>query len=149
MGTSGRAISQLHPTGQSFQQVTRFNKRSADAEPTAEADADAYYGYGGYGGYGLGIARHGYGASSYVNRSPQGLSLRGYGLYGHYGKRSADADAFYGYGVPVGLNAGNLYGPSYGFTSGRAISQLHPTGQSFQQVTRFHKRSADAEPTAE
>merc|ERR1712072_392487 len=51
-------------------------KRSADAEP--EAEADAYYGYGGYGGY-------------------------GYGGYGHYlGKRSADAEAephlgYYGY----------------------------------------------------
>merc|ERR1711997_701750 len=55
-------------------------KRSADAEPTAEADA--YYGYGGYGRYGYG----GY----------------GYGGYGHYlGKRSADAEAepHYGYYV--------------------------------------------------
>merc|ERR1712098_607381 len=53
-----------------------YGKRSADAEPTAVADADAepgYYGgyYGGYRGYG------GY----------------GYGGYRHYGKRSADADA--------------------------------------------------------
>merc|ERR1712241_772602 len=50
-----------------------YGKRSADAEP--EADADAYYGYYGYGGYGY----------------------RGYrGYYGHpyayYGKRSADAE---------------------------------------------------------
>merc|ERR1719361_3103117 len=49
-----------------------YGKRSADAEP--EADADAYYGYYGYGGY-----RYG--------------GYRGY--YGHpyryYGKRSADA----------------------------------------------------------
>merc|ERR1712025_717330 len=53
-----------------------YGKRSADAEP--EADADAYYGYYGYGGYGY----RGY---------------RGYrGYYGHpyayYGKRSADAE---------------------------------------------------------
>merc|ERR1711981_1148137 len=59
-------------------------KRSADAEPTAEADA--YYGYGGY-GYGRGY---------------------GYGGYGHYlGKRSADAEAephygYYGYPYAYG-----------------------------------------------
>merc|ERR1711910_321615 len=67
-------------------------KRSADAEPTAEADA--YYGYGGYGRYGYG--GYGYG--------------RGYeyGGYGHYlGKRSADAEAephygYYGYPYAYG-----------------------------------------------
>merc|ERR1712183_235950 len=62
-------------------------KRSADAEP--EAEADAYYGYGGYGRYGYG--GYGYGRGY------------GYGGYGHYlGKRSADAEAephygYYGY----------------------------------------------------
>lgn len=42
--------------------------------------AEPYYGYGHgfyggfpYGGYGLGIAGHGYGATSYTHRSPQGL----------------------------------------------------------------------------
>merc|ERR1711935_678403 len=84
-------------------------KRSADA------DADAFYGTYGYGvapyaayapytyGYGLtGVAGHPTG-SSYVARSPQGLSLRG--------KRSADADALYstysyaGYGYPALHNA--------------------------------------------
>merc|ERR1712142_690597 len=34
-----------------------YGKRSADAEPEAEAEADAYYGYYGYGGYGLGYRR--------------------------------------------------------------------------------------------
>ena len=48
-----------------------YGKRSADAEP--EADADAYYGYYGH-------------ARSYVHRSPQGLS-------GYYGYPYA-----YGYG---------------------------------------------------
>merc|ERR1712119_140401 len=67
-------------------------KRSADAEP--EAEADAYYGYGGYGRYGYG--GYGYGRGY------------GYGGYGHYlGKRSADAEAephygYYGYPYAYG-----------------------------------------------
>merc|ERR1719479_646798 len=51
-----------------------YGKRSADAEP--EADADAYYGYYGYGYRGY-RGYHGY---------PYGYR------YGYYGKRSADAD---------------------------------------------------------
>merc|ERR1712117_373768 len=57
-----------------------YGKRSADAEPEAEAEADAYYGYYGYGGYGLGYrGYYGYG---------YGYPYR----YGYYGKRSADAE---------------------------------------------------------
>merc|ERR1712119_54081 len=52
-----------------------YGKRSADAEP--EADADAYYGYYGYGGYRYGGYRGYYGYP--------------YGGY-RYGKRSADAE---------------------------------------------------------
>merc|ERR1712212_82917 len=72
-------------------------KRSADAEP------EAYYGYGGYGGYGLGYTT-GYGL--------------GYG-YGGYGKRSADseADAYYGYGGYSGAYTGYGYG-GYGLGLG-------------------------------
>merc|ERR1712001_28917 len=55
--------------------VGYYGKRSADAEP--EADADAYYGYYGYGGYRYGGYRGYYG---YPYR------------YGYYGKRSADAE---------------------------------------------------------
>merc|ERR1711997_1125355 len=51
-----------------------YGKRSADAEP--EADADAYYGYYGYGYRGY----RGYYGSPYGYR------------YGYYGKRSADAE---------------------------------------------------------
>merc|ERR1711953_226075 len=73
-------------------------KRSADAEPTAEADA--YYGYGGYGRYGYGGYGHGGGY--------------GYGGYGHYlGKRSADADSYYG-----GYLGGDGYG-GYGHYLGK------------------------------
>merc|ERR1711981_564866 len=50
-----------------------YGKRSADAEP----EADAYYGYYGYGGYGGYRGYHGY---PYGHR------------YGYYGKRSADAE---------------------------------------------------------
>merc|ERR1711874_431755 len=107
-------------------------KRSADAE----ADADAYYGYGYYPYYRAfhypGVAGHPGAATSFVARSPQGL-----------GKRSADAEPGYlgyglhpyGYGVPI-LTAVN--GAHHG------ISQLHPTGHSFQSVVRG-KRSADAD----
>merc|ERR1712024_378801 len=59
-----------HPVAVGYHGFGYYGKRSADAEP--EADADAYYGYYGYG-------------------------YRGYrGYYGHpyayYGKRSADAE---------------------------------------------------------
>merc|ERR1712227_1034782 len=77
-----------------------YGKRSADAEP--EADADAYYGYYGYGAY----RPYGYGYP-----------------YRYYGKRSADAEAdadpalfynTYGYGAfgayPYGLAAYGGYG---------------------------------------
>merc|ERR1719431_2190252 len=68
-----------------------------------------------------------------------------YGCRG-YGKRSADAEPGYlgyglrpyGYGVPI-LTAVN--GAHHG------ISQLHPTGHSFQSVVRG-KRSADADADA-
>merc|ERR1711881_740018 len=53
-----------------------YGKRSADAEP--EADADAYYGY-----YGYGLGYRGY----------RGYYGYPYGYrYGYYGKRSADAE---------------------------------------------------------
>merc|ERR1712007_293064 len=98
-------------------------KRSADAEPTAEADA--YYGYGGYGRYGYGGYGYGYypyglhhvakvaplaktgvaghpTGTSFVARSPQGLR----------GKRSAEP---WGYGYPYGF-----YGHPYAYGPGIA-----------------------------
>merc|ERR1712243_194091 len=60
-----------------------YGKRSADAEPTATADAEAdpyygYYGLGyhGYGYHGLGYRAYGYGLGHYGY---------GHGLYGYYG----------------------------------------------------------------
>merc|ERR1711902_448532 len=75
--------------------------------------------------------------------------------YGCYGKRSADAEAEpaylayglrpyaygvhpYAFGVPIGL-------PHNGAVHG--VNQLHPTGHSFQHVSRG-KRSADADAEA-
>merc|ERR1711971_1413379 len=89
-----------------------YGKRSADAEPEADA---AYFGYG----YPYAYAGVPFGSSSGLDPITQGLDAAtqgyvpyyGYGhhAYGHYyGKRSADAEpeaeAFYGhYGYPYGL----------------------------------------------
>merc|ERR1711999_39615 len=91
-----------------------YGKRSADA------DADALYGYYGYApyaygvapyryGYGLGVAGHPGAATSFVARSPQGL-----------GKRSAEP--FYGYGLVPVTTSTHGYGP----VSGYGIGQAHP-----------------------
>merc|ERR1712061_505199 len=115
-----------------------YGKRSADAEPEADAALlyGAYpallygaYGYGspayGYRAYGYGVAGHPGAATSFVARSPQGL-----------GKRSADPALLYGtYGVAPYVT-GNTYG--YG-PSGYGIAQGHPgAASSFQSVTRLH-----------
>merc|ERR1712198_651749 len=108
-----------------------YGKRSADAEPTAvaeaKADADPYYGYYGLGhayGYGLGHA-YGYGLGHY---GYAGLGHYGYGL-GYYGKRSAEAepaadaeakaDPYYGhyghgYGYGLGYHGLGHYGYGHG-----------------------------------
>merc|ERR1712058_213767 len=112
----------------------------------AEAEADPYYGYGYLAAplyryrYGPGIALHPGVATSFVARSPQGLR----------GKRSADAEPGVGVvvGHTVGLGLNNIHGLSH-FGYGHGISQLHPTGHSFQAINRLHKREAEAEPEAE
>merc|ERR1712126_601842 len=111
----------------------------------AEADADPYYGYGYLAAplyryrYGPGIALHPGVATSFVARSPQGI-----------GKRSADAEPGVGVvvGHTVGLGLNNIHGLSH-FGSGYTVSQLHPSGHSFQAIDRLHKREAEAEPEAE
>merc|ERR1719222_970132 len=55
-----------------------YGKRSAEAEPNADAKAEADPWYGYYG--------HGYGLRYYGGHY-------GYPYYGYYGKRSADAEA--------------------------------------------------------
>merc|ERR1739840_70395 len=102
-----------------------YGKRSADAEPEADAEADAYYGYYGYGGYGLGY-RRGYYGYGY-----------GYPRYGYYGKRSADAEpaadaeadadayyGYYGYARPYayGHGAFGYAGYPYGLTYGAGVA---------------------------
>merc|ERR1711890_9242 len=113
-----------------------IGKRSAEADP--------YYGYG-YAapvyGYGHGIAHHGGHATSFVARSPQGL----HGHYGHYiGKRSAEADAYYGYGYAA---------PVYGYGHGLALHGGHATSFVARSPQGLHghyghyigKRSAEAD----
>merc|ERR1711868_99663 len=114
-----------------------YGKRSADAEP--EADAALLYGaYGyaapyGYGypyayGYGLGgVAAHPGFATSFTQRSPQGLR----------GKRSAEPVLAYGLPyAPIVPVTGSTYG--YG-PSGYGISQGHPgAAVSHQFVSRLH-----------
>merc|ERR1712002_253122 len=110
----------------------------------AEAEADPYYGYGYLAAplyryrYGPGVALHPGMGTSFVARSPQGIS-----------KRSADAEplgVLVGHTVGLGLN--NIHGLRH-FGSGYGISQLHPSGHSFQAINRLHKREAEAEPEAE
>merc|ERR1712112_752478 len=93
-----------------------IGKRSAEADP--------YYGYG-YAapiyGYGHGIAHHGGHATSFVARSPQGL--HGIGRYGHFlGKRSAEADPYYGYGYGLGYGHRLGYGHHLGY---RGLGYTH------------------------
>merc|ERR1711955_142141 len=111
---------------------------------SAEAEADPYYGYGYLAAplyryrYGPGIALHPGVATSFVARSPQGI-----------GKRSADAEPLgvvVGHTVGLGLN--NIHGLRH-FGSGYGISQLHPSGHSFQAINRLHKREAEAEAEAD
>merc|ERR1712080_364355 len=79
--------------------LRHFGKRSADAEPAAEPEAEPGYLYGGYGGYGLGYGGYygrgygGYGLGLGYRSYGYGHGLRSYGYAGHYlGKRSADAE---------------------------------------------------------
>merc|ERR1739842_244530 len=117
--------------------VVHVAKRSADAEP--EAEADAYYGaYGaglGYGAYGRGYAGY---AAPYA-----------YGAY--YGKRSADAepeaDAYYGAYGYGGLAYAGLGYAGYGYGA-------HGLGYAgyaapYAYGAYYGKRSADAEPKAD
>merc|ERR1712080_204849 len=111
--------------------LRHFGKRSADAEPAAEPEAEPGYPYGGYGGYGLGYGGYygrgygGYGLGLGYRSYGYGHGLRSYGYAGHYlGKRAADAepeaDAGYLYGG-YGLGYGGYgYGRGYGYGLGYA-----------------------------
>jgi len=118
----------------------RIGKRSADAS----------YGYG----IGYGIAHvalpttlenrnnvHGHElASGYAINQPHPGAAGSFQartqLHSGYGKRSADADAFYG-AVATLENRNNVHGHEFG--SQYAISQPHPGfGGSYQAVSRLH-----------
>jgi len=115
----------------------RIGKRSADAS----------YGYGI--GYGIALPTtlenrnnvHGHElASGYAISQPHpgaaGSFQQRTQLHSGYGKRSADADAYYG-AVATLENRNNVHGHEY--ASQYAISQPHPGfGGSYQQVSRLH-----------
>merc|ERR1711902_394182 len=109
-----------------YSQSTCFGCRGYVGKRSADADTEPGYLAYGYGLRPFGVAGHPGAATSFVARSPQGL-----------GKRSADAEPgylAYGYApfVPVSYST-HGYGPS-----GYGIGQLHPTGSSFQHVSRLH-----------
>merc|ERR1712111_93862 len=93
--------------------VVHVAKRSADAEPEADADAALLYGAYGYGGYGLGYAGYGYGAY-YGKRSadaePEADAAYLYGAYGYGGYGLGYAR--YGYGYPYAYGG---YGYPYAY----------------------------------
>merc|ERR1712045_51090 len=121
--------------------------------------ADPHYGYG-YGLYGPGIAAHPGYATSYTQRSPQGIGKRSAEpephLYGQYawpsvsgpyytstcwgcrGKRSADADA---HGLINNVNRVSGLSPFPSYTAAWPGAHV--------MVNHFGKRSADAEPEAD
>merc|ERR1711887_212046 len=98
--------------------------------------AEASLGY-----YGPGVAHHGYGATSYVARSPQGAHGYYHGLH-HFGKRSAEPSYGYHYG-PAIANHG-YGGSSYVARSTQGIGKrsaepgygYHYGGYSHQHVSR-------------
>jgi len=120
-----------HPTGTSYvgRTIWGLGKRSADAEPEAEAvaapeaapEAEPHYGY--YGQYAWPSA-YGYGVSSTC--------------YGCRGKRSADPEPYYGYGYGLGY-----YGHGHVGIAGHPGAATSFVARSPQGLG---KRSADAEP---
>ena len=138
-----------------------YGKRSADAEP----EADAYIGYGNLGYAGLGYAGGlGYGYGGAVGYAGAGYSGAGYaGALGYGGALTyasapvaaiapvaapvaAIAPISYGYGLPhaSGVVANNNLWSGH---TGNSYATALP-GRSFMQVTRLHKREAEAEADA-
>jgi len=119
-----------------------YGKRSADAEPKADA---AYLGYGypyAYGAYGY-AAHVPFGSSTGLDPITQGLdpvtqgAVPYYGLGYHYGKRSADAEAdadaaYLGYGYPYAFGA---YGYAAHVPFGSSTG-LDPITQGLDPVTQ-------------
>merc|ERR1712061_375467 len=133
-----------------------YGKRSADAEPEADAEADpaylyaGHYGYAGYpyGAYGYPYGAY-YGYRPAVAASHQHVSTPAatYGVHQLH-KRDADAEpeadaaaAYYGghYGYPYARYGAYGYGGYYGY----------PYARYGGYARHFGKRSADAEPEAD
>merc|ERR1739838_809964 len=84
-GHPGHATSYVGPTVYGYPRGHLLGKRSADAEPTAEADADPYYGAYGYGGYGLAYGLPGHGYTRVSGLTHHGAYGYGYGLRPYLG----------------------------------------------------------------
>merc|ERR1712029_819304 len=126
-------------------------------------DAEAHYGYGYAPLIGRGVAIHPGFATSYTQRSPQGLHKRdaealGLGA-GGFIRQSRPYAAFgihhNGYGAfapPVGKRSADAWGYGYAPFYGRALggAGLHPTGVSYSNRSPqgLHKRDADADAEA-
>merc|ERR1712061_925789 len=121
-----------------------YGKRSADAEPAADADADAFFGRNFY------QPQQQWGLTSYSNNwnqryNPEQMwgAQSGY-LNNHYGKRSADAeptaDAFFGRSF---YQPQQQWGPSS--YSNRWNMRYNPQmwGTQSGYFNNFNKRSAD------
>merc|ERR1712024_307527 len=108
--------------------VHHHAKRSADADADADYAYGGYpyaYGHHGYAGYpyaGLyGYAYHGvpFGSSTGLDPITQGLDASTQGLVHHKKKRSADADAYYGYtGYPYAYGHYAYNGVPFGSSTG-------------------------------
>jgi len=174
-GHSGYGLNQLHPRGHSYQHVSRLHKREGEAEGESEADAEgeaeaeteadsklvavalplAFYrpiiGHSGYGLSQLHPSGHSYQHVSRLHRREADSDSEG------DAEAEAEVDskpiavalpvALYRpiLGHVVGLDINNVYGPNHLINTGYGVSQLHPSGRSYQHVSRLHKREADAE----
>jgi len=108
----------------------------AAAEPTADAEAGYYRGYG-------------YGLSPYYGHRAYGYGYPAYAGYGyHYGKRSADAEAQPEADAEAGYYGGyyghRAYGYGLGYYGHRAYGYGYPAYAGYGY--HYGKRSADAEP---
>merc|ERR1711887_343726 len=120
--------------------------------------AEASLGY-----YGPGVAHHGYGATSYVARSPQGAHGYYHGLH-HFGKRSAEPSYGYHYGPAVAYHGyggssyvarsvqgigkrsaepSHLYGPGIAHHGYGATSYVARSPQGARGYHHYGKRSAE------
>ena len=108
-----------------------YGKREAEAEPTAEAEPEAFFGSYGYPSYGYGYnspaihSNYGYGLNRFQNNFGYNRFYNNYNRFhnnynhGFYGKREAEAEpnaeAFFGYGYPSFNYGYNRFYNNFGY----------------------------------